>query len=345
MIDLYQLLLKPILFRFSAEKAHHFTVKLFKIILAIPGGRWLVSSLFDYQSRNSEVTIGNLTFPNSVGLAAGFDKDGKYYHNMSKLGFGFVEIGTVTPLPQDGNPQPRLFRLPEDKGIINRMGFNNDGVDAMVERIKKHGKPNNCILGGNIGKNKNTPNENAVDDYIICFEKLYDVVDYFVVNVSSPNTPGLRELQDKKPLAVILNALTQRNHNHKPLFLKIAPDLNEAQLDDIISLVAETGITGIIATNTTIERSGLTTNPEKVESIGMGGLSGAPLNKRATEVIKYLHDKSNGAFPIIGVGGICSGQDAIDKVKAGASLVQVYSGLIYRGPGLVGEIKKALEKK
>ena len=339
---MYRYILKPILFRFVPERAHYITVGLFRALLSIPGGSWLTRQMFEYESPGSEVTIGGLTFPNAVGLAAGFDKDGKYYHDMSKLGFGFVEIGTVTPLPQGGNPQPRLFRLPADQGIINRMGFNNDGVDAMVTRIKKFGIPEGCVLGGNIGKNKATPNEKAVEDYIICFEKLYDLVDYFVVNVSSPNTPGLRELQDKKPLSIILNALTKRNRSNKPLFLKIAPDLNQAQLDDIIDLVKETGITGLIATNTTISRDGLSAKASEVEQIGNGGLSGAPLTERATEVIKYLHDKSNGAFPIIGVGGICSGKDAVEKVKAGASLVQVCSGLIYRGPDLIKEIKKAI---
>ena len=341
---MYRYILKPILFRFVPEKAHNITVGLFKTLLSIPGGSWITKQMFGYESKNSAVIIEDLTFPNAVGLAAGFDKDGKYYHDMSKLGFGFVEIGTVTPLPQEGNPQPRLFRVPADKGIINRMGFNNDGVDAMVERIEKYGKPDNCLLGGNIGKNKVTPNEKAVDDYIICFEKLYDLVDYFVVNVSSPNTPGLRELQDKKPLSIILNALTKRNRDKKPLFLKIAPDLTEGQLNDIIELVEETGITGLIATNTTISREGLSTEAQKVESIGNGGLSGAPLANRATEVIKYLHDKSNGSFPIIGVGGICNGQDAVDKIKAGASLVQIYSGLIYSGPELVKEAKKAISQ-
>lgn len=341
---MYRYILKPILFRFVPEKAHNITVSLFKLLLSIPGGGWLTKQLFGFESKNSTVSIGGLVFPNAVGLAAGFDKDGKYYHDMSKLGFGFIEIGTVTPLPQEGNPQPRLFRVPKDQGIINRMGFNNDGVDAMVERIRKYGKPDNCILGGNIGKNKVTPNENAVDDYIICFEKLYDLVDYFVVNVSSPNTPGLRELQDKKPLSIILNALTQRNIDKKPLFLKIAPDLTEGQLNDIVELVEETGITGLIATNTTISREGLETNTSELESIGNGGLSGAPLTERATQVIKYLHTKSNGTFPIIGVGGICNGQDAVDKINAGASLVQIYSGLIYRGPELVKEAKKAISR-
>lgn len=340
--NLYQSILKPLLFCLSPEKAHNTTVKLLKGITAIPGGSTITNKLFDRAYNGDPITIGGLSFPNPVGLAAGFDKDGKYFHDMSKLGFGFIEIGTVTPLPQGGNPQPRLFRLPKDKGIINRMGFNNDGVDAMIERIKKFGKPENCIIGGNIGKNKVTPNDKAVEDYIICYEKLYDLVDYFVVNVSSPNTPGLRELQDKKPLSVILNALTKRNKNHKPLFLKIAPDLTDSQLDDIIDLVSETGITGIIATNTTINRNGLATKKSEVENIGNGGLSGAPLTDRATEVIRYLHKQSNGSFPIIGVGGICSGKDAVDKIKAGATLVQVYSGLIYTGPKLIGDIKKEL---
>lgn len=339
---MYRYILKPILFRFVPEKAHNITVALFNTLLSIPGGTWLTKRMFGFESKNSQVTIDGLVFPNAVGLAAGFDKDGKYYHDMSKLGFGFVEIGTVTPLPQKGNPQPRLFRVPKDKGIINRMGFNNDGVDAMVERIQRYGKPDNCILGGNIGKNKATPNDRAVEDYIICFDKLYSLVDYFVVNVSSPNTPGLRELQDKKPLSIILNALTERNGDKKPLFLKIAPDLTEGQLDDIIELVEETGISGLIATNTTISREGLTVDAGQVESIGNGGLSGAPLTARATEVIRYLHNKSNGSFPIIGVGGICTGQDAVDKIKAGASMVQIYSGLIYSGPELVKQAKKAI---
>lgn len=337
---MYQSLIKPFMFRFSPEKAHHLTVKMLKTALALPGGKALAGSTKGKYDK--AVEVAGLTFPNVVGLAAGFDKDGKYYHDMSQLGFGFIEIGTVTPLPQAGNPQPRLFRLPKDGGIINRMGFNNDGVDAMVARLQKYGKPEGCILGGNIGKNKVTPNEKAVDDYIICYEKLYDLVDYFVVNVSSPNTPGLRELQDKKPLSIILNALMQRNRDKKPLFLKIAPDLTDSQLDDIVDLVGETGISGLIATNTTIDRSGLTTSDAEVEKIGNGGLSGAPLQDRATQVIRYLHTKSKGSFPIIGVGGINSAQSAMDKIKAGASLVQIYSGMIYTGPNLIRDIKKAM---
>lgn len=337
---MYKALVKPLMFRLSPEKAHHLTVSLFKTALSLPGGKALTGSSKGKYDR--PVEVAGLTFPNAVGLAAGFDKDGKYYHEMAELGFGFIEIGTVTPLPQKGNPQPRLFRLPQDGGIINRMGFNNDGVDAMVERLKRKGKPKNCILGGNIGKNKVTPNERAVDDYIICYEKLYDLVDYFVVNVSSPNTPGLRELQDKKPLSIILNALMERNKDGKPLFLKIAPDLTDPQLDDIIDLVAETGISGIIATNTTIDRSSLKTKASQVEKIGNGGLSGAPLTNRATEVVRYLHDKSNGSFPIIGVGGINSGKAALDKIEAGASLVQVYSSMIYEGPDLIRDAKRAI---
>lgn len=339
----YRFILKPLLFRFSPERAHHLTVALFKLLLSIPGGKWLSHLIYGYRSGRDPVVIDGLSFPNRVGLAAGFDKDGKYYSEMAHLGFGFVEIGTVTPLPQAGNPRPRLFRLPADQGIINRMGFNNDGVDAMVSRIRKYGKPDDCILGGNIGKNKMTPNDEAVNDYIICFEKLYDLVDYFVVNVSSPNTPGLRELQDKKPLSIILSALTSRNEEGKPIFLKIAPDLNNDQLDDIIDLVSDTGISGIIATNTTISRDGLSTAASRIEDIDNGGLSGAPLAHRSTEVIKYLHKHSGGSFPIIGVGGICTAQDAVDKIQAGAVLVQLYSGMIYSGPSLVKDVKKAID--
>jgi dihydroorotate dehydrogenase len=265
---------------------------------------------------------------------------------MSALGFGFIEVGTVTPLPQDGNPQPRLFRLPEDKGLINRMGFNNDGVEAMVERLKE-GKPKNMIIGGNIGKNKATPNENAVSDYSICFESLFPYVDYFVVNVSSPNTPNLRALQDKKPLTALLSHLQNLNYQKespKPILLKIAPDLTDSQLDDIIEIVETTKIEGVIATNTTIDRSGLKTAKSTVESMGNGGLSGLPIRNRSTEVVKYLYEKSNKTLKIVAVGGICSAEDAIEKLDAGAVLVQIYSGLVYSGPGLIKEINKALLK-
>jgi dihydroorotate dehydrogenase len=263
---------------------------------------------------------------------------------MSHLGFGFIEIGTVTPLPQPGNDKPRLFRLPQDLGLINRMGFNNDGVGAMVSRLRNR-KNNSILIGGNIGKNKITPNETATDDYVICFEALFDHVDYFVVNVSSPNTPGLRELQEKGPLTQLLSVLIAANDKKekpKPILLKIAPDLTDTQLDDIIDIVRETGIHGIIATNTTLDRGNLT---EDTTSIGMGGLSGAPLRDRSTEVIRYISQKSEGRVPIIGVGGITTPTDALEKLKAGASLIQVYTGMIYEGPGLVKEINKAILKR
>lgn len=332
------------MFRLDPEKAHYKTVSLFRTALALPFGKSIIKGLYNYQSPKLERKLFGLTFKNPVGLAAGFDKDGKFYKEMSHLGFGFIEIGTVTPLPQDGNPKPRLFRLKEDEGLINRMGFNNDGVDAMVERIKKY-KPADVILGGNIGKNKVTPNSEAINDYVICFEKLFDHVDYFVVNVSSPNTPGLRDLQDKGPLTAILSKLMSLNtakETPKPILLKIAPDLTDSQLDDIIDIVAETKIDGVIATNTTISRANLKTSQSKIDEIGNGGLSGAPVKSRSTEVIAYLYEKSNGAFPIIGVGGIDSAKAAKEKLDAGASLIQVYSGFVYQGPSLVKAINKGL---
>ncbi len=339
-------LLKPILFRYSPEKAHSLTVSMWKFVLKIPIINNLFISYFRVRDPKLKRQLFGLEFDNPVGLAAGFDKDGRYYDSMSKLGFGFVEIGTVTPVGQNGNPQPRLFRLPPDGALINRMGFNNEGVDALVERLKSKGKIN-CIVGGNIGKNKLTPNAEATSDYSICFEKLYEYVDYFVVNVSSPNTPNLRELQDKKPLTDLLNTLQKQNREkpeQKPILLKIAPDLSNEQLLDIIEIVKVTGIAGLIATNTTIDRSRLSTEKSKVEEIGNGGLSGAPLKDRSTEVIRFLHEKSKGEIPIIGVGGIDSPEAAIEKLEAGASLIQVYSGMVYYGPSLVRDINKALLK-
>ncbi len=337
-------ILKPILFLYPPERAHHLTVFLLKIILAIPIIGWLFKKTFEVKDKRLERKVFGLTFPNPVGLAAGFDKDGKYYKAMSALGFGFIEIGTVTPVGQEGNPQPRLFRLPKDAGLINRMGFNNEGVDAMVKRLKK-GRPKNLIVGGNIGKNKVTPNERAINDYSICFEALFPYVDYFVVNVSSPNTPGLRELQEKEPLTALLSHLQNLNKQKpapKPILLKIAPDLTNEQLDDILDIVQATHLDGIIATNTTIDRSHLKTSEMEIEKIGNGGLSGAPLAKRSTEVIRYLHQKSNGKVNIVGVGGIDSADDALEKLKAGATLVQVYSGLVYAGPALVKKINQTL---
>ena len=297
--------------------------------------------LKDYRLKRE---VFGLTFENPVGLAAGFDKDGKYFRAMSSMGFGFLELGTVTPKPQDGNPQPRLFRLPQDEAIINRMGFNNEGVHALVERLKQ-GKPKNVIIGGNIGKNKVTPNDKAHEDYVYCFEALFPYVDYFVVNVSSPNTPNLRELQDKEPLTKLLTMLQELNHQKdapKPILLKIAPDLNNAQLDDILEIVKDSKIAGIIATNTTISREGLKEKKQRISEIGNGGLSGQPVKQRSTEVIRYLSTKSNGELTIIGVGGIATPQDAIEKLEAGASLIQVYTGMIYEGPMMVKNINKAL---
>jgi dihydroorotate dehydrogenase len=341
---MYKYLLKPFFFSFPAERAHHLTLRLLRTGLSIPGLNQLIRAAFRFEAPALERELFGLRFKNPVGLAAGFDKDGKYFRLMDALGFGFIELGTVTPRGQAGNPQPRLFRLPQDDALINRMGFNNDGVDALVERLKK-GKPKNLIIGGNIGKNKVTPNEDAEQDYFHCFEALFPYVDYFVVNVSSPNTPNLRDLQEKEPLSRLLQGLQDRNQQKdtpKPIFLKIAPDLTDGQLDDILEIVTQTKITGLIATNTTISREGLSTPDAEVDTIGAGGLSGQPVKARSTEVIRYLHEKSGGKVPIIGVGGIASAEDAIEKLRAGAVLVQVYSGMVYEGPGLVKRINKAL---
>lgn len=344
---MYQLI-KPLLFKFDPENVHYFVVKNLRRFNKFPGGSALSRSLWHVDDQRLEREVFGLKFKNPVGLAAGFDKNAEYISEMANLGFGFVEVGTVTPLPQPGNDKPRMFRLPADGALINRMGFNNKGVDMAAARIAEWRKNRPAVqqgvmIGGNIGKNKNTANEDAVNDYIICFDRLFDVVDYFVVNVSSPNTPGLRALQDKKPLTEILMALQQRNNKNgirRPLLLKIAPDLTNEQLDDIIEIVAETKIDGIIATNTTISREGLH-SPEKITK-ETGGLSGKPLTKRSTEVIRYLSEKSNRAFPIIGAGGIHSAEDAIEKLNAGASLIQLYTGFIYEGPGLIGRINKKI---
>ncbi|PSR15237.1 MAG: dihydroorotate dehydrogenase (quinone) [Bacteroidetes bacterium] len=340
----YKKLFKPLLFRLAPEQAHHLTVKLLEYSLLVPGVGALLKWLYGTDDVRLRRQCFGLDFPNPVGLAAGFDKDGRYYAAMSHLGFGFVEIGTVTPRPQPGNPQPRLFRLPADEALINRMGFNNEGVDALVQRLQQ-GRPPGLIIGGNIGKNKDTPNAQATEDYLICFNQLFDYVDYFVVNVSSPNTPNLRDLQEKEPLTHLLATLQANNQARaqpKPLLLKIAPDLTDGQLDDIVEIAQTTGLAGVIATNTTIGRAGLLTAATAVADIGNGGLSGAPLRERATEVIRYLHQKSGGQLPIIGVGGIGSGADAVEKLRAGACLVQVYSGMVYAGPGLVKEICTAV---
>lgn len=341
-------LLKPILFLFDPEKVHYFVTRNLKRVNRFPGGAALSRAIWDVNDRRLEKEVFGLKFKNPVGLAAGFDKNAELMGEMANIGFGFVEIGTVTPLPQPGNPQPRMFRLPSDGALINRMGFNNFGVDVAAERIatfrkNAKGAQKSLIIGGNIGKNKVTPNEDAVSDYIKCFDRLFDVVDYFVVNVSSPNTPGLRELQEKEPLMQLLNTLQQRNSKNgisRPILLKIAPDLTNSQLDDIVDIVQQTGIAGIIATNTTISRENLTA-ADSLKS-EMGGLSGKPLTRRSTDVISYIFKKSQGSFPIIGVGGIHSAGDAMEKLNAGASLVQLYTGFIYEGPGLIGRINKKL---
>ncbi|UPT70574.1 MAG: quinone-dependent dihydroorotate dehydrogenase [Flavobacterium sp. JAD_PAG50586_2] len=338
---MYKLLIRPILFWFDPEEVHYFSFDFIRFISKIPFVPAILKSIYEIKDSRLEREVFGLKFKNPVGLAAGFDKDAKCYQELSNFGFGFIEIGTLTPKPQDGNPKKRLFRLKPDSAIINRMGFNNGGVDAAVLRLKKN---KGVLIGGNIGKNKVTPNEEATSDYLICFETLFDYVDYFVVNVSSPNTPNLRELQEKEPLTKLLQLLQNQNltkPKQKPILLKIAPDLTDEQLLDIIDIVNETKIAGVIATNTTISREGLQSE-NKLET---GGLSGKPLTKRSTEVIRFLADKSNKAFPIIGVGGIHSAQDAIEKLEAGASLVQLYTGFIYEGPKLVADINKAILKK
>lgn len=338
---MYKSLIRPLLFKFDPEKVHYFTFDFLKNFCRLPGATAFLKSKFQLNDKRLEREVFGLKFKNPVGLAAGFDKDAKLYKELSALGFGFIEVGTVTPKPQPGNEKKRLFRLPEDSAIINRMGFNNEGVEKMVERLKKN---TDVLIGGNIGKNKVTPNENAVDDYLYSFEALFDYVDYFVVNVSSPNTPNLRELQGKEPLKKLLNTLQQKNKEHqkpKPILLKIAPDLTDEQLLDIIEIVKETGIAGVIATNTTISREGIHSE-NKNET---GGLSGKPLTKRATEVIRFLSEKSGKAFPIIGVGGIHSAEDAIEKLEAGASLVQLYTGFIYEGPALIKHINERILEK
>jgi len=347
-VSIYKILIRPFLFFSDPEKVHYRVFKWLKFMFKLPFIKSINGWIYTIQDPSLHRRVFGIDFPNPVGLAAGFDKDGKLLNELSSLGFGFIEVGTVTPLAQPGNDKPRLFRLVKDEAIINRMGFNNDGARALADRLKH--RPGNLIIGGNIGKNKNTPNENALNDYEICFRELYHSVDYFAVNVSSPNTPDLRSLQDKGPLLEILLHLQKINSElssgsydgkkskRKPILLKIAPDLNLTQLDDIIDVVIKSGIDGIIATNTTLSREHLKSSNEDIENAGNGGLSGKPLTKRSTEVIKYLSEKSGKRFAIIGVGGIHSPEDAIEKLNAGADLIQIYTGFIYEGPGLVKRI-------
>jgi len=343
---MYKTLIRPLLFLLAPEKVHHLVVSMLHLGFGIPGIKPIIKRSFTFNDPELKVKLFGLEFPNRVGLAAGFDKKADIYNHMAAFGFGHVEVGTVNPLPQPGNPKPRLFRLKKDKALINRMGFNNPGVDVFVQNLKKH-KPE-LIIGGNIGKNTLTPNENAIDDYLICFHKLHPVVDYFVVNVSCPNIEGLGKLQDKDELIKILESINQANKEkpkRKPVLLKIAPDLPDGQLDDIIDVVRTTEVDGIIATNTTTTRDNLTTESTVVESVGRGGLSGKPLKDKATETIRYLHQKSGGTIPIIGVGGIMSPQDAWEKIEAGASLIQIYTGFIYEGPAIIKKINKYLAQK
>lgn len=343
---LYRLLFRPLLFLIDAETAHHLSLRLLCWSLRIPFSKIIFKHLFSTKKIQKSVTVAGIAFPNHVGLAAGFDKNAIYLHELALLGFGHIEIGTVTPKPQTGNPKPRLFRLKKDSAIINRMGFNNDGVDQITKRLKS--RPKDIILGGNIGKNKTTPNENAVTDYLHCLHAMYEYVDYFAINVSSPNTPNLRSLQDKKPLTDLLLALKKAMDEKlvsKPIFLKIAPDLNLAQLDEIANIVAETKIDGIIATNTTISRQHLLTNQQKIERMGLGGLSGKPLTNKSDEVLQYLAQKNNKKIALIGVGGIMKPEDALRKLALGADIIQIYSGFIYYGPFLPQKIIRLIFKK
>ena len=354
---MYKRILLPILFRFNAESVHYFAMSVLQLAHRIPGLPRLLRRIYTYRHPSLERTVFGLHFPNPVGLAAGFDKNGEWVAELSSLGFGFIEIGTVTPRPQPGNDKPRLFRLKADNGLINRLGFNNKGSGPAAGRLRHYksafgqaasGTSARTLIGGNIGKNKVTSNETAIDDYLQCFRDLFNDVDYFVVNVSSPNTPGLRDLQEKGPLTAILGRLQGENvlkNKPKPILLKIAPDLTDSQLDDIIEIVQETGIAGVIATNTTISREGLATPEATVAEMGAGGVSGRPVRARSTEVIRYLHTRSNGSFPIIGVGGIQTAADAREKLDAGASLVQVYTGFIYEGPALASQICRGLVKE
>ncbi|NQY29888.1 MAG: quinone-dependent dihydroorotate dehydrogenase [Flavobacteriaceae bacterium] len=342
---MYKSLIRPIFFAFDPEKIHHFTFSLIKIASKIPGIPSLFRSLYQVTDSRLEREVFGLKFPNPVGLAAGFDKEAKLYNELSNFGFGFIEIGTITPKAQIGNPKKRLFRLKEDNAIINRMGFNNQGVEAVIKNLKN--KRSNLIVGGNIGKNTDTQPEDYTADYEVCFKALHPYVDYFVVNVSCPNVGSHAKLQDKGYLLELLGALKELNNKEtvqKPIVLKIAPDLNNEQLDEIIEVVAETKIDGVIASNTSMDRGGLKATKEQLDEIGNGGVSGKPVADKSTAVIKYLSDHSNKAFPIIGVGGIHSAQDALDKINAGATLVQVFTGFIYEGPKLVKDINKAILK-
>ena len=341
---MYKKIIRPALFLMSPEKAHRFATTVLKIFVSFPFFAFLTKKYFKVQSPFLSKKVAGMKFENPIGLAAGFDKDAEIFEEMGMLGFGFVEIGTVTPLPQSGNSKPRLFRLKQDKALINRMGFNNKGMVNAVKNLKKR-KNKNLIIGGNIGKNKNTPLDKSAEDYIKVFEALYEYVDYFVINVSSPNTPNLRTLQDKAPLTDLIWRIMQSNNakiNPKPVFLKIAPDLNEEQLADIVEIVNSSTLVGVIATNTTINRKNLTVDQEAIAEIGEGGLSGIPLRELSTSFIRKIRSKLNKDKFIIGVGGIFNAEDAIEKLKAGADLIQIYTGFIYEGPAMIKKINTVL---
>jgi dihydroorotate dehydrogenase len=343
---MYRRLIRPLLFLINPESVHHLIVALIRIIFRIPGISALIRSIYTVKDRNLNRELFGLKFSNPVGLAAGFDKNAAFFREFMMFGFGFIEIGTVTPMGQPGNPRPRLFRITKDHGLINRMGFNNLGLDAAIKKLKK--KPEGLIIGGNIGKNTLTPNDKAVEDYAKCFDGLYPYVDYFVVNVSCPNISDLSELQDKEQLRDILIHLKEIRGSkdvRKPILVKISPDLNFTQIDDVLELIFLTGMDGIVATNTTTSRENLLTSPKLIEKIGNGGLSGEPLKTRSTEIIKYISDKSGGKITVIGSGGIMSPEDAIEKINAGAQLLEIYTGFIYNGPGIVKRINKALTLK
>ena len=342
---MYKSIIRPILFKFDPEAIHYFSFDAIKLLSKIPGIPFLIRRLFQVNHPALERELFGLRFKNPVGLAAGFDKNAVLYNELANFGFGFIEIGTVTPKPQEGNPKKRLFRLQDDKGIINRMGFNNAGLEAAIVQLKKNKKQ--LIIGGNIGKNTQTSSDGYTADYLECFEALHPYVDYFVLNVSCPNVGSHAKLNDKDYLEELIKAVQALNATFevsKPILLKIAPDLNDTQLDEIIELVAVTKLEGVIASNTSISRENLKTDVATLEAIGNGGVSGQPIKEKSTQVIKYLSEKSQKAFPIIGVGGIHSAQDALDKIAAGADLVQIYTGFIYEGPALVKRINKAILK-
>jgi len=342
---MYKLLIRPLFFLFDPEWIHHVVVKLLKISMSIPGMKWLARKFTEVKHPVLQRELFGLHFDNPVGIAAGFDKNAAVFEELAQLGFSHIEIGTVTPKAQPGNPKPRLFRLMQDQGLINRMGFNNNGLEAAIEKLRQ--RSGKVIVGGNIGKNTKTANADAVADYVANFEGLFPYVDYFVVNVSCPNISDLRELQDQDALMAILMAIQERNHQQpkpKPVLLKVSPDLNDKQLDEVITIVKDTGIQGVVATNTTVSRESLRKDKSTAERAGNGGLSGLPIRDRSTEVIRYLAEKSDKAFPIIGVGGIFTPADALEKLEAGADLVQVYTGFIYEGPLIAKRINKAILK-